>query len=144
MTPERIKELKEIYEEEIRRRNACMVVFRNEEFSRELCDAIPELLNEIQALTTERDNFKTTINPDAMQALIEGRAAVVPLEATAENGMKYAMSGEFKQGVMRYDDDNEVVSETIIYWETIKQIVKGFVEKSRLDKVCVSRDGENK
>jgi hypothetical protein len=61
-------------------------------------------------------------NPEAAGAIIAGTAAVVPVEATAENGMKYALSGEFKIG------------RRVVEWSTIKDIVRRFVAASRLDR----------
>ena len=64
--------------------------------------------------------------PEAMAALRAIDAAgyaVVPTKLTAENGMKYALIGEFKEHVELVDEHGNDHTVTVdVSWSTIKQI----------------------
>lgn len=76
------------------------------------------------------------IGPAAIRALLDGEAAVVPLEASDKNGMKSELSGEFCEVLTVYVEeyDCEEVQPIPITWTNIKAIIKMFVDKSRIDK----------
>jgi hypothetical protein len=61
--------------------------------------------------------------------------ALVPIELTAENGMKKALIGEFREEVTRHDPENdEYWQEKItISWTTIKEIHKAMIKAAMAD-----------
>ena len=82
-----------------------------------------------------------TIGVDACQALVNEYAAVVPLGATAENGMKAELCGKFYEEYEVYVGGSgwEETLNVLVTWTTIEAIISRFIEKSRLDKPTETR-----
>jgi len=67
----------------------------------------------------------------AALALMEGEAVVMPKRLTAENGMKYALSGEFSETFESTDfDGDQCFSSVPVSWTNIKAIYAAAVAAS--------------
>ena len=100
--------------------------------------AAADEIERLSGLVIELERLHTRIGPAAVAALLDGTAAVVPMEATAENGMKAELSGEFRvsyteREVNEEGEEEEFTNELMVPWPLIKDIIKQFVDKSRLD-----------
>ena len=95
-------------------------------------------IERLSGLVAELDRLHTRIGPAAVAALLDGTAAVVPVEARADNGVKAELSGEFSLSYTVREEDEEGEEEEVTYglmvpWPLIKDIIDRFVDKSRLD-----------
>ena len=100
--------------------------------------AAADEIERLSGLVIEMERLHTRIGPAAVAALLDGKTAVVPVEATIENGMQAKLSGEFSLSYTVREEDEEGEEEEVAYglmvpWPLIKDIIKQFVDKSRLD-----------